>query len=357
MRAPPSPPRKSGGRPSRSDPRGNDVAGRTLPDPGAEYRRCRSCGRPVVPAGDQCKRRDCPGYVELWMGDQYVRLLTNLLAYGREAGDGRAVMLTLTPPGAIWLPWDLEHCAHRGPHSHSGAVGCRTEPAAARRFNDGAMARWSRLWRATYAHAYRRHGSGALRLLGYACEPQRRGALHFHPVLGVGTPRQWAAARTAFAFLRANSERFGWGKLHDTWEVREAGQAAVYAAGYVAGGRKSSLSVREGVLNGSAPKRAVYVARSLTSKTGVTMRVLRFRRYLWRLWGVDVSLGDAAAVLRLRVAFPGCVLSPTECDSRPPPRPAWEAPWRRVAREQPARLPIPGYGDSLLPLSMPARYA
>ena len=45
---------------------------------------CPRCGRSLY-AGSlarTCKRRDCPGYVGVWMGDQRVRLLENLLAYG-----------------------------------------------------------------------------------------------------------------------------------------------------------------------------------------------------------------------------------------------------------------------------------
>lgn len=67
-----------------------------------------------------CKRRDCPGYVDLWMRDQSVRLLENLWRY-----EGAVCMVTLTPPGRDQLPWDRHRCTHPPGAACSGTLGCR----------------------------------------------------------------------------------------------------------------------------------------------------------------------------------------------------------------------------------------
>jgi hypothetical protein len=46
-----------------------------------------------------CKRRICPRYGRLWAYDWRIVLLENLIAYA-----GKAVVYTLTPPGANVLP-------------------------------------------------------------------------------------------------------------------------------------------------------------------------------------------------------------------------------------------------------------
>ncbi len=79
---------------------------------------CSHCGRSVVGSAT-CKRRSCPGYSRIWALDWRVVLLENLIAYG-----GKAVMFTLTPPGADVLPWDRSKCGH-GVGKCSGPAGVR----------------------------------------------------------------------------------------------------------------------------------------------------------------------------------------------------------------------------------------
>jgi hypothetical protein len=54
-----------------------------------------------------CKRRICPSYAALWAYDWRIVLLENLIAYA-----GKAVLYTLTPPGAEVQPWDRSRCSH-----------------------------------------------------------------------------------------------------------------------------------------------------------------------------------------------------------------------------------------------------
>jgi hypothetical protein len=66
-----------------------------------------------------CKRRACPSYAYLWAYDWRIVRLEDLIGCG-----GKAVMYTLTPPGANVLPFDGSRCSH-SPHLRcSGTRGC-----------------------------------------------------------------------------------------------------------------------------------------------------------------------------------------------------------------------------------------
>jgi hypothetical protein len=153
------------------------------------WRRCEDCGRPLGLGPVRCQRRTCPSYAETWARDTRRRLLDNLSAY-----PGRAVMLTLTPPGADALPWDVAACAHRGAHKHDGPSGCRIVAEAACAWNETAPERARVLNRVAKRRAdlvLRRRGieqrGGKL---VHAWEHQKRGALHQHFLVGMGTGEQ-----------------------------------------------------------------------------------------------------------------------------------------------------------------------
>ena len=286
---------------------------------------CPKCGRSLH-AGSlarTCKRRDCPGYVGVWMGDQRVRLLENLLAYG-----GLTCMLTLTAPGADALPWDEQACAHLGQHRHSGTRGCRVEATALRRFNEGSMRAWSALWNVVRSRVNRDHGTGASSLLAYAPEPQQRGAIHFHIVFGAGSPRERAALDDIARDLATIGAGYGWGRVHrpeaddvgtrpdgrtaNGLALYEAARAACYLSKYLSGEAKSG--VRELVVSGQAPRRAVYVATRLTMRTRCTMRNLRTRRYAYMVDRVRLPMPEVESWLRdykLRCMWSYCQRHPS----------------------------------------------
>jgi hypothetical protein len=224
------------------------------------------------------------------MGDQGVRLLENLLSYG-----GKVVMLTITAPGADRLPFDRSICGHPAGHKCSGPQGCKVNETARRHFNESAMRNWSALWNRVRVQVYREHGPGALRLLAYAPEPQQRGVLHFHLILGAATAREYAALVRAAQLLKLNAGGYGWGFV-DTrpvhGQLHEAVQAAVYVAKYLTHHEKSN-GLRALVVNGEAPRRAVYVAATLTKNTRCTMRNLRSRRFAYMETGRQLSCADA----------------------------------------------------------------
>jgi hypothetical protein len=100
-----------------------------------------------------CKRRICPSYAALWAYDWRIVLLENLIAYA-----GKAVLYTLTPPGAGVLPWDRSRCAHPAAMPCSGERGCVIEEKARARWNETCQKRASRLYESVQAAVKREVG-------------------------------------------------------------------------------------------------------------------------------------------------------------------------------------------------------
>lgn len=233
---------------------------------------CPACRRPKYSDARTCRRRGCPGYVDVWLGDNRVRLLENLLAFG-----GEVTMTTITAPS---LPWSAE-CDVRGEHKHSGPLGCRVEPVAAQRFNCEADRRQSRLHKAAAQRTYRRYGSYPKRL-AYAPELQARGVVHWHVVLAWDTPLNRRLSRHYVQQLHALHGQYGVGWPDRKLEVRSPANAARYLSKYLT--KAGGGGLRELVVSGQAPTRAVYVHRELTATTRCTMRNLRLRRLFWAKW-------------------------------------------------------------------------
>jgi hypothetical protein len=140
-----------------------------------------------------CKRRICPSYAPLWAYDWRIVLLENLIAYA-----GKAVLYTLTPPGADVLPWDRSRCSHAAGVVCSGERGCVIESEARAQGNETCQKRASRLYETVQAAIKREVGLRA-NVLTIAKEAQKRGAVHFHYALGV---ESGAELRAAKAFRR-----------------------------------------------------------------------------------------------------------------------------------------------------------
>lgn len=258
---------------------------------------CSSCKRSSH-NGRRCKRRDCRGYHSIWLGDQGVRLIENLASY-----DGRTVIVTITAPGVDVLPWDVEHCAALGPHKCSGHLGCRVVPKLAREFNEAAMKAWSSLWASVRVSVAEKFGTGRALLLAYVPEPQLRGVLHYHVVLGARSARDRAALNYATRLLRRRASGHGWGAVHypeqgrsGVVKLRNGVQAAAYVGKYLTKA-ESVKGLTALVLDGSAPTRAVYVSTRLTRDTRCTMRNLRSRRYLHHLTGHRLPMRDVERAL------------------------------------------------------------
>jgi hypothetical protein len=97
-----------------------------LPPRRRVFHRC-NCGRPIPDGVARCSARTCPEFAPIWARDTRRRLRENLRTVPY------AVMFTVTAPGSAVYPFDPELCVRRPVHRCSGAIGCRVNPAAARR--------------------------------------------------------------------------------------------------------------------------------------------------------------------------------------------------------------------------------
>jgi hypothetical protein len=230
--------------------------------------------------------------MDIWLGDQRVRLFDNLLAYG-----GNVVMATITAPS---LGWDREHCYDLGVHKCSGKLGCRVPVEVAIHYNADAAERQSQLHKAAAQATYRACGKYPKRL-AYAPELQARGVIHWHVVLGWATPEERRSSRTYVSQLARLSREYGYGFVDRKLRERPAGIAANYLSKYLtktrAGDEGSGL--RELLVTQQAPTRPVYVSNKLTAVTRCTMRNLRRRRAAHCLWRVRWDLPTTEWVFEL----------------------------------------------------------
>jgi hypothetical protein len=260
-------------------------------------------------------RRTCSSYAQVWARDQRRHLLDNLEAY-----EGRAAMLTLTPPGADVLPWDEDVCRHRGPHTHSGPKGCRIRQDAQDEWNATAPERARQLNRVAKIRAdreLRRRGINERRgKLVHAWEHQERGALHQHLLVGLGSEAQdgwgttvdalWSKLYAIALDELAPKYKFGYLDKRPLFkEPKPAREAAAYLSGYFVVGSGRKAGITETVRSKVVPPLVIYVSPKLTAKTRCTMRNLRRirRLHMWRCgvadqpsWSED-ELQEVAAIL------------------------------------------------------------
>jgi hypothetical protein len=225
-----------------------------------------------------CKRRICPRYAPLWAYDWRTILLENLIAYG-----GKAVLYTLTPPGAGVLPWDRSRCGHPPGLVCSGERGCVIREKARKGWNVTCQKRATRLYETVQAAVKREVGIRA-NVLAIAKEAQKRGAVHFHYVLGVESAVELRAAKAFRRQLERLSQtpRYGFGHAHGKFvRPKPAREAAAYLASYFLGGRGHKARLTEAVHNPELPRLPLYVSRRLTRATKTTMCNKRRQRHLW----------------------------------------------------------------------------
>lgn len=253
---------------------------------GSEFRKCPDCGG-MIPAWQHRHRaRTCPGYSELWAGDVRMKLFAAGRAYVElcKVRAAKVSLITITGPGVqdAGLVWDESICADRGPHRHSGPEGCRVAAAPADAFNRHAPGWWTRLHNEAAQEAERLTGRRPMHL-ARVWELQRRGVLHVHVLEGHSTPAEKAAADAYQAALAEKAAKHGFGFVDRKRQVAEASQAMAYLSSYFVAGKKGKASLRESVTSGAMPVSIVYVRPELSQRSGVTMRSLRLKRYLWRL--------------------------------------------------------------------------
>lgn len=259
---------------------------------------------PTPRYGHRCKRRTCPACGRLWAGDTRAKLFVNLISYGGDAG-----LITVTAPS---MPWDRTRCRHSREEKCSGRSGCRVVPHLAEEWNRRAPRAWKALHNVSAQHV-RRRMPGRLKVLGLAWEYQARGLLHRHIVVGMKTPAERAAAHAYVVKLKELATAHGFGFVDGKITGRPARESAAYLSSYFIAGSGHKAEIRETVRRRDVPPMVVYVSRELTMATGVTMRSLRHRRYLWALQRrYDVDLAGAQAVadyIKNTGVIPGMVVT------------------------------------------------
>jgi hypothetical protein len=242
------------------------------------WHRCSGCGRPIPGKVQRCSSRRCPEFAPIWAADTRRRLFENLRTLKL------AVMFSVTAPGRDVFPFDPAYCSHEQDVTCSGEIGCRVYAGAAHAFNSRVSPWWSELHRVAKLRADRATGFKGT-IAARVWEKQKRGLAHMHGVLSVSTPAElrWAEAYvTALAEL-APAKGFGfvdrWDKIRN--KIKPGIEAAAYLSGYFVKGKGRKASLTANVQDPDLPRLLVFVGRSLTARTGCTMRNLRLARGLW----------------------------------------------------------------------------
>jgi hypothetical protein len=183
-------------------------------------------------------------------------------------------MVTITAPGADVLRWDEENCAWRGPHRHSGPLGCRIRVDDANDWRSTLETQFHRLCMT----ARKRAGVREPVVVARAWESQTRGAPHCHLVTIVNAQGE--------AFVRELMELaplYGFGTVRDKGYAAKGGYAhAAYLSKYVTKDGSDEVARRESVFEASLlPRQSVWVSPILTRRSGATMAVARLVRSLW----------------------------------------------------------------------------
>lgn len=118
-------------------------------------------------------------------------------------------------------------------------------------------------------------------MLARVFELQRRGVLHVHPVLAYSTPAERHAARLYVGHLQKWAPYYGFGFVERKLRPTSCRAAAAYLSSYFVTGKRGKLTLQESVRTPNMPRSIVHVSTKLTQETGVTMRELRFRRFVW----------------------------------------------------------------------------
>ena len=156
----------------------------------------------------RCRKWSCGHCGPIRAGDDFRKLLENLLAYR-----GEVVLIAVTAPGQDVLPWDESACSGRGPHRHYGPR--RLSRAALRgwRWNCTASARYGRLMKAAQLHADRfirrawATGDGLPRRVAVAWSEQTRGVWHVHEALPAGSEIERVWTRQVVRFIEVVTQR------------------------------------------------------------------------------------------------------------------------------------------------------
>lgn len=226
-----------------------------------------------------CRNRRCQRHGarnrRIHGGDRYRVLLAGLVAYA-----GPVAVTDITAPGAGPLPWDRRFCEHPRKVACSGTRGCRVRRDAAVAWNATVGPRYRRLHELVCARL-ERAGIGRPTILAGTYELQRRGVLHRHLVLGMGTPAEKFAANAYVRLMAEHAPRHGWGFVERRPKIRGAKAAAVYLAHVARYVGKEELEYRDDYLSLPMHRSPTWVRPECRQASGATMEVMRDRRRTW----------------------------------------------------------------------------
>jgi hypothetical protein len=237
-------------------------------------------------------------------------LLNNLITVESVA------MITTTAPGQdAGLVWDRSLCTHEPGVRCSGPLGCRVLAVVADRWNDQAESNMARLHRTAMARVARRHGPGPF-VACYVWEFQARGLKHRHLGADASTPRARARLNAYVEAMNELGPRHGFGRTKldlppDRSTHRNGGSAALYLSKYL--GKATS--------EGFSMPRPAFVGHHLTKVSGVTMRALRWRRFVWARFRIRPASDELSVWIELLRCFPGLEVDPLRSAPALPPPP------------------------------------
>lgn len=236
-----------------------------------------------------CQRRSCPCCGLVWLKDTNIRALA-----AAQQLQGPVALVSITAPGRDVLPWD--------------ASGRRVVASAARSWNRTAPARWRKLYDAARRRALRScpTAPGEWALVMKVWEYQKRGVLHLHLLVPMGSRRAASHSTALVRALAALAPLYGFGyvdrgKLPDGGGRRSARRlepiaaerAAAYVASYLGGAGIGKGGIFEVAQAQGVPGALVYIAQRLTAASGVTMRSLKVRRRIICRYPSAVESADA----------------------------------------------------------------
>jgi hypothetical protein len=183
--------------------------------------------------------------------------------------------------GPVWLATVTAPGREALRHDENGRVSW----VAAYGFNKNAPHYWRRLYHRAQQETRREVGRRA-NVLAWVWQYQKRGVLHKHLILGVGSAIERAAADAFIRWLGRLSKECKFGYVdRGKWDYKRRRRClremtGKHAGRYVAKYLVQRLpdgryAVSETVTHDDVPPLVVYVARSLTDGTGITMRALR----------------------------------------------------------------------------------
>jgi len=82
-------------------------------------------------------------------------------------------------------------------------------------------------------------------------------------------------------YLQQFAFHYGFGFTERRLRKLSTKAAAAYLSAYFVTGKKGKESLQESVMAPDMPRSIIHVSTDLTQRSGVTMRELRFRRFVW----------------------------------------------------------------------------